>query len=103
MKKLIAMVLIVITGFLSGVVLAEGNHDVAKKEIKSQERCPVMGGKINKKLYYDYDGKRIYVCCKGCISKIKTDPKKYIKQLETKGITLDKAEGKNKKTEKKQK
>ena len=57
---------------------------------KAQTQCPVMGGKINKAQYADVNGKRIYVCCVGCIAKIKADPDKYIKQLEAEGITLDK-------------
>jgi len=61
---------------------------------KKQTKCPVMGGKINKAEYADVNGKRIYVCCAGCIAKIKADPEKYIKQLEAEGITLDKAAAK---------
>lgn len=51
-----------------------------------------MGGKINKDLYVDHDGKRVYVCCKGCIGKIKADPDKYIKKLEKDGVALDAAQ-----------
>ena len=54
-----------------------------------QTRCPVMDGKINKSLYADVNGKRIYVCCPGCIDKIKADPARYIKKLEAQGIALD--------------
>ncbi len=53
---------------------------------KSQTTCPVMGGKINKKLYADVKGQRIYVCCPGCISAIKADPEKYIKKMKAAGI-----------------
>ena len=56
-----------------------------------QTVCPVMGGKINKNLYVEADGKRIYICCAGCIEKVKADPQKYIKELEDQGITLEKA------------
>jgi YHS domain-containing protein len=56
----------------------------------SQKICPVMGGKINKSHYADVKGKRIYVCCPGCISTIKANPEKYIKELESKNIILDK-------------
>jgi len=58
---------------------------------KLQTTCPVMGGKINKKQYADVEGKRIYVCCPGCIAKIKADPETYIKKLEDDGVTLDAA------------
>lgn len=53
-----------------------------------QTTCPVMGGKINPKLYVDVDGKRIYVCCQGCIPAVKKDPAKYIKKLAEQGVTI---------------
>ncbi len=55
-----------------------------------QTTCPVMGGKINRSLYVDAEGFRIYVCCGGCIGKVKADPAKYIKQLKAKGVELEK-------------
>lgn len=54
-----------------------------------QTVCPVMGGKINKNLFVDYAGKRVYVCCPGCLPGLKADPAKYISQLEAKGVKLD--------------
>lgn len=60
--------------------------------VKSQTLCPVMKGPVDKSQFVDCDGKRIYVCCGGCVAKIKKDPAKYVKQLEAEGITLDKAE-----------
>lgn len=87
---------------LSGIGTVLGQHgqqtnDTEKTaanavSIKPQTKCPVMGGEIDKALFVDYEGKRIYVCCDGCIGKIKKDPAKYVKQLEAEGITLDKAE-----------
>ena len=56
-----------------------------------QTVCPVMGGKINKELYVDVEGKRIYVCCGGCIDPIKKDGAKFVKKLEDQGITLAQA------------
>ena len=63
----------------------------ANKQEKQQTICPVMGGKIDKNQYTDVKGKRIYVCCKGCINTINADPDKYIKKLEDSGVTLEKA------------
>ena len=59
-------------------------------EPKKQTACPVMGGKINKAQYADVKGKRIYVCCFGCIATIKANPDPYIKQMEAEGIVIDK-------------
>lgn len=57
--------------------------------VKNQTTCPVMGGSINKSIYVDHDGKRIYMCCKGCEGALKKDPAKYVKKLEDEGVTLD--------------
>jgi YHS domain-containing protein len=54
-----------------------------------QTTCPVMGGTINKKYHVDYKGKRIYVCCPGCIPELKKDPEKYIKKLEAMGQSVE--------------
>jgi hypothetical protein len=64
---------------------------VATAPVKAQATCPVMGGKINKALFCDVEGKRLYVCCGGCIKTIQKDPAKYIKILEDQGVTLEKA------------
>jgi hypothetical protein len=70
---------------------------VTKVKGKAQTTCPVMKGrKIKKNLYTDVKGKRIYVCCPGCIKTIKKNPDKYIKQMEDAGVVLEKV-----KTEKK--
>lgn len=55
------------------------------KKLNAQTTCPVMGNKIDRNLSVDYQGKRIFVCCEGCLSKVKADPEKYIKQLRDSG------------------
>jgi YHS domain-containing protein len=57
----------------------------------AQTTCPILGNPIDKKAYTDYQGKRIYFCCKGCIPEFSKDPAKYVKQLEDKGVVLEKA------------
>ena len=47
-----------------------------------QTTCPVMGGKINKELYVDHEGRRVYFCCKGCAAVFEKDPEKYLKKME---------------------
>lgn len=58
---------------------------------KPQTTCPVMGGGINKSIFADHDGKRVYFCCGACISTFKKDPAKYVKKLEDAGVTIEKA------------
>jgi len=55
------------------------------KQLKPQTDCPVMSGKINKNDYVDFEGKRVYFCCKGCIPEFNKDPAKYMKKLEEMG------------------
>jgi YHS domain-containing protein len=50
----------------------------SKIMLKPQTTCPVMNKPVDKKLYVDYRGKRMYVCCPGCIEKVRKNPKKYI-------------------------
>ena len=55
-----------------------------------QLTCPVMGGQIDKGIFFDYEGQRIYFCCSGCVETFKKDPEKYLKRLEEKGEALEK-------------
>jgi YHS domain-containing protein len=56
---------------------------------KPQTTCPVLAGNVDKNVYVDYRGKRIYFCCKGCDAEFKKDPEKYLKKLQEEGITLE--------------
>ena len=47
----------------------------------TQKTCPVMGGPIDQKVFTDYNGRRVYFCCPGCIGKFKQDPDKYLAKL----------------------
>ncbi|HUT33476.1 MAG TPA: hypothetical protein VNE39_08365 [Planctomycetota bacterium] len=56
---------------------------------KLQTNCPVMGGKIDPKLFADHAGKRVYFCCPGCKAPFLKDPEKYIKKLEDEGVATE--------------
>lgn len=94
MKKLMILLagacVAVVTVYAEPAKDASADTKKAEQTVKKQTLCPVMGNEINKKLYVDFQGKRIYVCCKGCIGEVKKDPAKYIAQLEKEGVTLDK-------------
>jgi YHS domain-containing protein len=51
-----------------------------------QTKCPVEGGNINRHIYADYQGKRIYFCCDGCITAFQQDPEKYLKLMKEQGV-----------------
>lgn len=52
---------------------------------KAQTLCPITGEKISKDVFVDVDGRRIYLCCKDCIDKVKADPKAAIAKIKTNG------------------
>lgn len=57
----------------------------------AQKLCPVMNDPINPNLYVDFEGKRIYVSCTHSLDIVKANPKKFVRQLESEGITLEPA------------
>jgi YHS domain-containing protein len=58
--------------------------------VKLQTVCPVMGGEINRAIFVDHGGQRVYFCCNACPPLFKKDPATYLKKLEADGVTLDK-------------
>lgn len=64
---------------------SEKQSTAVAKTLAPQTTCPVMGKPINKKLYVDKNGKRIYVCCGGCVSAVKKDFGKYEAKLAESG------------------
>ncbi len=49
--------------------------------VLEQTTCPVMGGAINKAIFTEYKGKKVYFCCSPCEEKFKQEPGKYIAKL----------------------
>jgi YHS domain-containing protein len=62
---------------------------IPASSLKPQYSCPVTGDSIDKKLFYDYKGKRIYVCCAGCKADVTKDPEKYIRKLAEMGEAVE--------------
>jgi hypothetical protein len=74
MKIMIPFAILMIS---STLVLAEG---------KAQTTCPVMGGPVNRALYTEVEGYRIYVCCRGCLAAVQADPAGYIARMRAAGV-----------------
>lgn len=108
MKTIITLTIAVAFIFTAGVFAQSGSDDSqaylaggccgqatnatvsadAKAKIKEQTICPIMGNKLtSKKLYVDYKGKRIYVCCPPCIAEVKKNPKKALETIRKNGET----------------
>lgn len=51
-------------------------------ETIEQTTCPIMdGNKINKDIFVEYKGKKVYFCCPACVEQFNKDPEKYISKL----------------------
>jgi YHS domain-containing protein len=46
-----------------------------------QKTCPVMEGPINKDIFTEYKGKKVYFCCSGCKVEFEKEPEKYLSKL----------------------
>ena len=46
-----------------------------------QTLCPGMDQPINKELFVEYKGKKVYFCCPGCEETFAKAPEKYIEKL----------------------
>jgi YHS domain-containing protein len=46
-----------------------------------QTTCPVSGDKIDKNVFVEYKGKKVYFCCSMCVDQFNKDPEKYIAKL----------------------
>ena len=88
-KTLLIGLAVLVTLLVVQVALLNGQPcDGCKTDEKSdvlseanQEKCPVMGGKINKEVFTDYNGKRVYFCCPGCDKPFLADPEKYLEKM----------------------
>ena len=61
MNRAIIWTAVVMTAVATSLYAAEGG--------KAQTNCPVQGGEIDKEVFVDVDGKRVYFCCPGCDTK----------------------------------
>ncbi len=75
---------------VSLVVLSLAAGPALAADPKPQTVCPVLAGNVDQKVFVDYQGKRIYFCCKGCDAEFRKDPEKYMKKIQEQGISLEK-------------
>jgi len=97
MKKLITPIMALVLAFsLAGAGWAADPSTALmdRPQVgKSQIACPVQGGKINKDLYVDYQGQRVYFCCAECLPIFKKNPEAYLKKLRQQGVTPEETPG----------
>ncbi|MBW7998179.1 MAG: hypothetical protein FVQ81_16740 [Candidatus Glassbacteria bacterium] len=68
---------------------SEGDGSHAKVDAKTQTACPLSSKQIDKEIYADHDGKRVYFCCADCKAAFEKDPAKIISKLEAQGVKLE--------------
>ncbi len=86
---LLIMVFFLITGLVvlasckkkSGSGTSMGIESIASGEEILQKNCPVMGGAINKDIFTEYKGKKVYFCCASCKEAFEKEPEKYLSKL----------------------
>lgn len=67
--------------------VAQTEKAVAEVAAKAQAVCAVCGNPMNKEIFSDVDGKRVYFCCAECKAKFDADPKTYLEKMQKDGIT----------------
>jgi YHS domain-containing protein len=65
----------------SGQQPASADNAEVKAVALEQTTCPVMGGAIDKAIFVEYKGKKVYFCCKGCPETFLANPEKYLAKL----------------------
>lgn len=80
MKKTLAVTFMLVLT-ISLIAMADDN-------MGNQKACPVMGGDINKEVFTDFEGHRVFFCCEGCIAKFEAEPQKYLEKMKADGVEL---------------
>jgi YHS domain-containing protein len=93
MKKKTLMTFLVLTGLCLALLLmpvgckkksatADSNQPASVSAVDvEQKMCPVLDAPIDKNIYVDYQGKRVYFCCADCKAKFEKEPEKYVSKL----------------------
>jgi len=81
LASLLLVGLIVLNGCKKSEPAAPAETEKAVSATIQQAICPVMGGAINKDIFTEYKGKKVYFCCAGCKEKFEKEPENYLAKL----------------------
>lgn len=89
-KRVVASIVLMTLVAIAACAGAAEKTAVVKEEgsvekLAPQQSCPVLSGKLNKEIYADYEGKRVYFCCQQCKDSFAQDPVKYLNVLADRG------------------
>ncbi len=78
------MIILVVTSLLPALIVT-GKEDKKEKADYPLDVCVVSGAKLGsmgEPYEYKHDGRRILLCCAGCVRAIENNPEKYLKKLD---------------------
>jgi Cu(I)/Ag(I) efflux system membrane fusion protein len=67
----------------------EGPEAGDEENIRLQTHCPIMNLPIDRALYHDHEGQRIYVCCPGCLDEVRERAAEIISEHAARGIVFE--------------
>lgn len=56
-------------------------RNVLANRPKVQTVCPVSGEPVDQKVFIEHSGEKVNFCCNECVSRFRSDPKKYASKL----------------------
>ncbi len=87
MKKLIGLMALVLLAAVA-VRAGEGCCDKkAKADCKPQMTCPISGEPVQKDIFVDVKGFRVYLCCEKCKAAVEADPDAALAKIKANGET----------------
>lgn len=61
---------------------AQKTTETAVTAAMEQTKCPILpNNPIDKNVFVEYKGKKVYFCCQDCVAEFNKNPEKYISQL----------------------
>lgn len=69
----------------------KAGKEFGKKRWGNQTACPVDGKPVNKEIFTEFEGKKIYFSSEENKATFLKDPAKYVKEMEEKGVVLERA------------
>ncbi|WP_155851783.1 YHS domain-containing protein [Chitinivibrio alkaliphilus] len=44
------------------------------------------GQPVDRSIYVDYEGVRVFLCCNSCVTAFEDDPERYLEKMEAEGV-----------------
>jgi YHS domain-containing protein len=88
------IIVAIIVAISSIPALADTPADTTEKaapnvvHLGTQTHCPVGGGEIDRSVFVDHQGQRVYFCCPGCDGAYVKDPEAHLAKIAAKGQTV---------------